>query len=175
MAEFVSFEPDVEVQGGVLSAWIAGTQGKVLPYLQNHGIRDVSPTDWYNLQYALDGLHEFAQVSSLFNAGLMIPEHAVFPPGIDSLQDVLAALDVAYHMNHRNGEIGHYHLTMINERHWQMVGQNPYPCEFDFGLLSYLARVFPVNGAETEVKVIHDPHAPCRKDGADSCTFHIMW
>lgn len=175
MAEFVSFEPDVEVQGGVLAAWIAGTQGKIMPYLDKHGITEVSPTGWYKLQAALDALHEFSRMSSLFNAGLLIPEHAVFPPGIETLHDVLAALNVAYHMNHRNGEIGTYKLTVIDDHHLQMVAENPYPCEFDVGLLAYLARHFPVNGTDAEVTIIHDPDAPCRKNGAHSCTFHLTW
>jgi hypothetical protein len=175
MTEFVSFDPDVEVQGGVLAAWIAGTQGKVMPYLDQQGITEVDPEGWYNLQAALDGLRAFSQMSSLFNAGLLIPEHAVFPPGIETLQDVLAALDTAYHMNHRNGEIGHYRLAVVDDHHMQMAGENPYPCEFDFGLLTYLARHFPLNGTEAEVIVTHDPDAPCRKDGADSCTYHLTW
>ncbi len=173
MTEFASFDPDVEVRGEVLMAWIDGTRGKVMPYLEEQGIPRVENGLWYRLQTALDALYAFSLSSSLFNAGLLIPEHAVFPPDIQTFDDVLKALDTAYHMNHRNGEIGHYQVDFTSDRHVTVTAENPYPCEFDFGLLRYLAGRFAPEGIEIEV--VHDPKAPCRKTGDHSCTYHLKW
>ncbi|NDJ75785.1 MAG: hypothetical protein GYB65_05970 [Chloroflexi bacterium] len=174
MAEFVAFDPNVEVSGRVLKAWIAGTEHKVIPYLEAHEIFHVQPEAWYPKQPALNALRKFGQVSSLFNAGLMIPQHAEFPPNIDDLETAVNLLDQAYHMNHRSGEIGHYIVKAINERSIVMVCENPYPCEFDFGLLHVLAQRFKPEGVE-KIEVNHDPDEPCRKTGGDSCTYHIVW
>jgi hypothetical protein len=173
MAEFVSFDPHVEVRGEVLMAWLSGTRNKVRPYLQDHGISGVQAGVWYPLQPALDAMREFGLSYSLFNAGLLIPEHAVFPPGLNTLSDVLRALDSAYHLNHRNGESGHYHVDFADEHTITVVSENPYPCEFDFGLLRYLADQFAPD--DVNVQVAHDPKAPCRKDGDQSCTYHVTW
>jgi hypothetical protein len=173
MAEFVSFDPLVEVRGEVLMAWLAGTQDKLLPYLQDHGISDVQAKAWYPLQAALDALQEFGLSYSLFNTGLLIPEHTAFPPGLNTLHDALQALDATYHQNHRNGESGHYHVDFIDERMITVVAENPYPCELDFGLLHHLADQFAPDGAK--VQVTHDQKEPCRKDGYHSCTFHLTW
>jgi hypothetical protein len=92
---------------------------------------------------------------------------------------------VAYHINHRKagspmfnpetGEmtegIGHYkYHAAPNEKRITMVGENPYPCDFDRGLVSALAARF-----ETQSSTAHDNDAPCRKKGADSCTYIVRW
>lgn len=171
MAEFISYDPHVEVRGEVLLAWLAGTQRKILPYLNDCGILQVEAGAWYPLQPALDALNAFGQSGSLFNAGLLIPEHAVFPPGLQTMEDVLNALDTAYHLNHRSGEIGHYFIEQVDAHHITVTAENPYPCEFDFGLLRYIAEQFGPGGVE----VVHDAHAPCRRLGDESCTYHLKW
>jgi len=50
----------------------------------------------------------------LFAIGKAIPESAIFPPEIQGLEMGLSAIDIAYHMNHRGGEIGHYNLILYD-------------------------------------------------------------
>jgi len=173
MSEFVSFDPRVEVASEVLLAWIAGTEGKVVPYLEARGIADVQPGQWYGLQTALDGLHDFSQVTSLFNAGMLIPQHAAFPPGIDDIWSAFKLLNEAYHMNHRYGEIGFYKMVQVDDHTIDMICQNPYPCEFDFGLVFCLAHRFAPN--DEQVEVIHDKQGSCRKRGGDYCTYRVKF
>lgn len=173
MAEFVAFDPNVEVSGHVLTAWLLGTERKIEPLLSAHGINGVEGEGWYHLQSALDALYDFSLNFPIFNAGMLIPEYAPFPPDIHDIESGLNLLDVAYHINHRQGEIGHYMATRVNERTFDVIAENPYPCEFDYGLMHNLAHRLLPEGVE--IKIVHDRRAPCRKNGASSCTYHISW
>jgi hypothetical protein len=94
-------------------------------------------------------------------------------------------VDVAYHINHRkNGVplfdmnrgtmsegIGHYGYERIAGKN-KIVSlcKNPYPCAFDHGILTAMARKFA-----PAAKVTHDDSKECRSKGADSCTYVITW
>jgi hypothetical protein len=121
----------------------------------------------------------------LFQFGQHVPKYAPFPPTITDIHSALGSVDVAYHMNHRkNGKvmfnpatgqmlegIGHYGYKAVpRERRIVSVCENPYPCDFDRGLISGLATRF-----EKFSRVTHDDSAPCRKNGANSCTYVITW
>jgi len=77
-------------------------------------------------------------------------------------------------MNHRGGEIGTYSFAATNGTAGKMFCQNPYPCEFDRGIITAMARRFSPGGSR-QVCVEHDDEAPCRKQGAESCTYHVRW
>jgi len=105
--------------------------------------------------------------------GMKIPETAVFPPGINSIEIALNVLNDAYHMNHRNGEIGSYDAVKVGEQHYKMVCRNPYPTDFDYGIIYGLVRRFcPLN---TRFTVTVDETAPNRQKGADSTTYIVTW
>jgi hypothetical protein len=50
------------------------------------------------------------------------------------------------------------------------VCDNPYPCAFDRGIITAMAQ-----GFELQAKVVHDDAKPCRKQGAESCTYIASW
>jgi len=85
----------------------------------------------------------------------------------------LASIDVAYHMNHRGGEIGPYDFEKTGDRSGKMICPNPYPCDFDMGIIAAVANKFAPEG--TFVTVKQDDSQPCRNEGADSCTYLISW
>ena len=76
--------------------------------------------------------------------GKAIPENADFPPEVDNLEKALGPIDVAYPMNHRGGETGHYKLVSYDEEKKEatMVCNNPYPSEFDRGIITTMLRKF---------------------------------
>lgn len=122
--------------------------------------------------------------NTILNIGKKIPEKAVFPMNITSIDDSLKSIDVAYHMNHRNAQgkvlynngallegIGHYSYSRpSSENKIIMVCENPYPCDFDRGIISAQALKF-----EPTAVIKHDLTKECRKLGADSCTYIITW
>ena len=85
----------------------------------------------------------------------------------------MASIDVAYHMNHRGGDIGSYRFESTGPKSGKMICRNPYPSDLDQGIVYAVARRFAPKGAFPLVKL--DETAPSRKRGADACTFLIAW
>lgn len=80
---------------------------------------------------------------------------------------------MAYHLNHRGGEIGSYKYQSTGPKSGKLVCHNPYPSDFDQGIITAAARKFAPPGVFPAVKL--DETAPTRKKGADACTFLITW
>ncbi len=194
MAQFVAFEEDIEVNGETMLAFIKSmkngeeTRSEILA---NHGLTP-DTGKWYNQQQWLDAFEEASDKlgeMNLFLIGKAIIENAQFPP-INSLEEGLASIDVAYHMNHRKNSkplfspatgsmtegIGHYSLANFDEKERTavMVCHNPYPSKFDEGIIAQLVRKFrPSDSIRTSVTL--DPDKETRKDGNETCTYKISW
>ncbi len=180
MAQFKAFAPGVSVNGETVLSVVAGMGGfkaQALKILAKNGIEDPQPGKWYSQQAWLDSFKDISEsigAKILFEIGKKIPENAQWPPEIDSIEKALPSIDLAYRMNHKDGEIGHYNFKHKDEKSGIMVCHNPYPCEFDRGILISVARKFkPASSPFVTVK--HDDTAPCRTKGADSCTYLIAW
>jgi len=185
MAEFQSFSPEVEVTGEVLMAFLAGFpqefQSPGLLILEKHGLSNPKPNGFYPLQRFLDAMKEISDTYSaqmLYRVGEQIALHALLPPGIDDLQTCLGSINVAYHMNHRGGEIGVYEYRYLGTQDYVekaiMVCSNPYPCSFDRGVIEGFAGRFKPPGCK-DIVVRHDDSQPCRRRGDGSCTYVISW
>jgi hypothetical protein len=180
MAQFQAFAEGVEVNGETVLSVLNGMLGSreiARGILAKHGIADPQPGQWYPQQAWLDAFKDIADqvgVTALLEIGKTIPESAQWPPGTDSIEKAMALIDVAYHMNHRGGEIGHYQFKDRGDRAGAMICHNPYPCNFDWGLVGAVANKFkPKDVAVVSVK--HDDSQPCREKGGDACTFLIRW
>jgi hypothetical protein len=180
MAEFVGFDPIVQVSGEAVSAVVHGMGGakwKALKILAEHNIHDPKWEMWYLQKNWLSAFREISETfgqETLHAIGLKIPENAKFPPDIDTIENALRSIDVAYHMNHRGGEIGIYGFESTGPRSATMVCRNPYPCSFDRGIIEAMAVRFKPDDS-VAVSVQHDDSAPCRRHGADSCTYLVTW
>jgi len=175
MAELVSFDPNVEVLGRVVLAYINSFVNKDLAekLIGAHGIKDIDPDGWYSQQDLFNGFKDIANKlgeGAFYRVGSKIPENAKFPPYRD-IYEAFEVLDQAYHMNHRNGEIGHYILKEKSDFHIVVECRNPYPCEFDKGLCLALARIYKPTATLIEEEYV----AGCRKKGDDSCVYRISW
>ena len=170
--EYQPFDPNVEVLGRNIKALIAGTGNEILKALQHHDITDIQDDQWYPQSAVLAALQEFGETANMVSVGTQVIKHTVFPPDVDSIEKALMAIDIAYHMNHRNGDVGYYRAEMQGPRHIVMECKNPYPCDFDYGLIYGVARRFlPADG---DLVVEHAP-GDCRKDGTDVCIYHVTW
>lgn len=180
MAQFKAMADGVEVNGETVLAIVDGMgrfNRRAAQVLASHGIEDPQPGQWYSQQRWLDAFQfiaEEAGPATLFRIGLKIPEHARFPPEIDSVEKALRSIDVAYHMNHRGGEIGCYRFEPIGENSARMICENPYPCDFDCGIIEGIARKY-ASGRPSDVFVRHDDSGCCRKQGDDRCVYEVSW
>ena len=179
MAQFVAFEEGVEVNGETVLSIVDGSvmKDKALKILEKNAIVDPTPGMWYSQQGWLNAFREIADSigpRTLHAIGLKIPDNANFPPEIDSVHAALGAIDVAYHMNHRFGEIGHYAFEAVDDRSARMICSNPYPCDFDRGIIAAMVMRFMPEGSVL-VSVDHEPDSGCRKNGDESCIYTVNW
>ena len=197
--QFKVFEPDIEVNGPTVYSIIAGLGyftnlsrryfSRVnIGTVVNKELR-IDMNGWYPQAAWLEAFKNIAeQVGDrvLYSIGLSIPETAQFPPWVVDIDTAIKAIDVAYHINHRkNGHllfnmnsgamtegIGHYGYERDRSGKDQIisVSHNPYPCAFDRGIITAMARKFQGNA-----QVTHDNTRECRSNGAETCTYIITW
>jgi hypothetical protein len=190
--QFKSFEPGIEVNGQTILSVVKGAsvfEQTARKFLANNGLADVKDRGdaWYPQQAWLDTFAEIQNTvgrQTVFLIGKKIPESAEFPPHIKTIEDALASINIAYHMNHRKGAqvmfnpatgsmlegIGHYGYKPDGERRAVLQCENPYPCNFDRGIITTMALRF-CDSAVVE----HDNSAPCRDKGDASCTYRVRW
>jgi hypothetical protein len=197
--QFKAFEKGIEVNGRTVYAFVDGmgdfkSLGK--QYMSDVGIGTMENgkwlfdiDGWYPQQAWLNGFVAVArEVGSgiLYKIGCAIPANAEFPPWVTDIHSAIRSIDVAYHTNHRkNGVgclydaatdtllegIGHYGYERVPGKNLIIsVSHNPYPCAFDQGIIYAMARKY-----DTKVTVVHDDSKPCRKNGAETCTYLISW
>jgi hypothetical protein len=197
--QFKPFEAGIEVSGECIGSMVDGFKKYptvALKYMSKHGLvkptgpnaGEVDRSAWFPLESwlaAYEAISGEIGLNSLYACGRSIPENAVFPPNVTDVVSAISSIEVAYHMNHRKGGvvmfnpetgkflegIGHYRVEALPEEHRIVVQcENPYPCDFDRGIVAAMANRF-----EPEAKTVHDMDRPCRKKGADSCTYVVFW
>lgn len=148
MKAFQAGSPDIEVDGRTLLADIEGILlGAVARELfARHGMTSIEPAGWYPLQAWLS-VYRFIQEQlgpeTLFSIGRRVPYNAEFP--VEQIFDVASALrslNDAYQSAHRNGDVGQYRFVEIGMDHYEVHCDNPYPNEFDFGIVCSLVERF---------------------------------
>jgi hypothetical protein len=178
MAQFVAFAPDAELIGQSMLVTIEAMGSSVLPLLKKHGIENIHPDRWYPQQPFLDFFRDvasgdFSSVFDLVSIGMKAPEIALWPENVKSIQDALFSIGEAYKMNHRGSEFGYYKATQTGEREIEMECKNPYPCDFDYGLVYNTAKLYlPADG---QLTVEHAATGRCRQHGDDVCTYIVSW
>jgi hypothetical protein len=196
--QFKALHPNIEVNGRTVFAIVDAFTLKKIPsqILLAEGIGEptaggvvaVAPERWYLQQAWLRAFERIATEighGALYAIGLRIPENAAFPPWVKDIDGAIRSIDVAYHLNHRREGrvmfdpssgtmlegIGHYGYTRIaGQRTIVSECNNPYPCDFDAGILAAMAKRF-----EKTAVVTHDRTGMCRNKGHDSCTYVVTW
>lgn len=156
-----------------------------VPLPGTHGSKVVP--DWIPLDTNLHILEQIGRAfgdAALLEIGASVPEHALFPPHVDGVSPALQSLDVAYHLNHRRDGvvmyepatrttlegIGHYRLRDLDAHGVVCHSTSMYPCPFDLGLVTGLARRFEPGAA-----VRHAAGDLCRGRGAEACAYVVSW
>lgn len=182
MAQFTAFDENVKVKGQTILSIVKALpvdQEAKCEMLHAHGIINPVAGNWYPQQAWLNAFKELSEKFGdhlLFKIGGIIPDHAAFPPGTDTLKHALQSIDKAYQMNHRGGEIGSYRLVDFNEKEKKavMICQTPYPSEFDRGIISaMLQKHRPASSVKQSVHL--DTTKTSRTKGSHSCTYKLFW
>jgi hypothetical protein len=191
MAQFVAYNKDAEVNGQTIMSLVKGMSGfetTASNILKKHGIADLNEQGWYPQQAWLDAFREIADKigsQTLITIGTQIVESAQWPPSVNSVESALASVDVAYHMNHRiNGRvlfdpktgvmlegIGHYYFEKVSNNEFKVTCDNPYPCDFDKGILKGVVNKFKPTNSKAEF--FESSKVVCRKTGGGKC-IHLI-
>lgn len=159
------------VEEGVTMRWDAG-----VPHVE----------DWYpvgGVLAVLERVHEQLGEDALFRIGQSVLANVTLPGDADGIRRALRALDIIYHASHRRDGvamfdaktgrvadgIGHY-VCADAARHSSVTTSSLYPCAFDRGLVTAMARRF-----EPNAEVNHLGGARCRRRGAAACTYVVTW
>ncbi len=179
MAQFIPFDDNAMVNGSTVMATINAFPKFMrevgVEMLQNNGIDHLTDDGWYPQKKWLDTFKEISikfGENTLFQIGKSIPDSAKFPPNMNTLEEAFNLLSVAYQMNHKDGDIGVFEVHSIDEEKKEIIFycKNPYPCDFDRGVLTAMARKF-----KTGVNVGYVEGKPRRKDGADESWYIITY
>lgn len=68
--------------------------------------------------------------------------------------------------------IGHYIFEKLSENEFRIGCENPYPCEFDKGLIKGVVEQFKKPGQKVEFK--ENVKLGCRNEGGHKCTYHVL-
>ena len=178
MAVFKARDPNVEVLGANIFSVIEGMgvfKMTALEILESCGIKDLDPQKWYNSQNWLDAfkiIYERLGDATLKFIGTKIPEVTKLPPQINSIEAFLPMLDMAFYMNHKGGDIGHYKFEETGNKEGFLTVDNPYPCAFDHGLIQGFLEKFREPNSIPSVK--HEP-GNCIMNGDSACKYHLRW
>ena len=194
MVQFKAITPSAKVSGDAILAMVEGLgafKRMALEIFEQNEVRDPQKDEWYPQQSWLNAFKTIAErigPNTLYNIGTKIPENAKWPPNVDTIDKALGSIDIAYHMNHQidnemlfnpnTGEmkegIGHYGFELLKENKVKMVCNNPYPCDFDRGIITNTAVIFNKN-KDQYPSVLHDDSGSCRKNGDNACNYIVSW
>jgi hypothetical protein len=194
----MGYDANIEVSGECIGAILDGFKqypAVAVKFLARFGLikneatkpSDIDRSAWYSMEAwlaAYKGIAEEIGANSLYAIGRRIPQNGPLPPSITDIHGAIPMLDVAYHLAHRKGGavmfnpengqmlegIGHYRYEARGDREIVCVCENPYPCDFDRGLVSAMAQRF-----EEFSQTVHDESGPCRKNGGASCAYVVTW
>lgn len=121
----------------------------LLNIFAEEGIIDPQVMGWYSTQKLANFYQKVLKQygpNTLFDLGKAVPETAVLPDGLDTLEKLLAALPMTYDMNHRNGYVGFLKIVSHDVEEKKIIVQSytPYASDFTRGFLTAFIRMFRV-------------------------------
>jgi hypothetical protein len=195
---YVAFEPGLQILGQALYTLADGFgafRSLAAQYFLAEGIgtadKDgalkLDPMAWYSVDAELRMMKRVSQELGslvLFNGGKKIPENAMFPPTAD-IHTGLAAIDVAYHMNH--GKNGRPLFDAASGRKLPgagslvyrpapsgnqgvLIAHTFYPDDFVRGLILSMAHKF-----KPDARVEMDTSKPSISKGGETTTWLVSW
>jgi hypothetical protein len=183
MATYEAFDEDVEVHGRTILAVVDDALARfsesyrrtAYDALAANGFDEPSADEWYPQQDWLDTFEVIAaelEPHILDRLGEQIPDVAEWPSAPSTVAEGLRSVDDAYRRNHRGGDIGRYGFESTGDRTGEMTCLNPYPCEFDRGLIRAVTRRY----APVESFVFVEERGDrCRRAGDDACVYAVSW
>lgn len=183
MVTYEAFDPNVEINGQTVLTIVEEAMGlfsddyrtRALDALAEEGISEPATDEWYPQQAWLNAFETIAydlQPHVLDRLGEALPDVAEWPNNFNDVSTGIQSIGKAYERNHRGGEIGSYEYEEIDGQTGIVTCDNPYPCQFDRGLIRGVAQKYaPVDS----FVFVEETGETCRRDGDDTCTYTVHW
>lgn len=176
--EIKPFDKEAKVLGLALKSSImslpAFTQKNMFQLLKTIGIEELNVKTWYDMgaiaKFYSQIIKDFGP-NTMFELGKSIPENASFPPEVDNIEAGLQAINAAYGTHHQ-GYVGFYKVVEHDIASKKIIMQcyNPYPCSFDKGVITAMARKFQMG-----VRVDLDKTKPYKDNGGNESWYIITY
>ncbi|GAB2953262.1 hypothetical protein GCM10027048_18100 [Hymenobacter coalescens] len=130
--------------------------------LVRHGLPAApQPGEWYPVAKWLQVLADIEAHygrPTLYAAGLQVVEHSVWPEGLITLEQALASLNTSLRANIQGDDIGSYRCETIGPRALRVECITPAPADYEYGLITGLARrLKPTGAVRVRVQLVEEP------------------
>ena len=195
MAQFISYNPNIEVAGVYVFSFINAMRRDIeyrQEVLAKHNIIAHKDNTWYPLQAFLNAMKEIGDTTGEMNLFIMGLSAIKNTPILDNtnLKEVLAMTNNRIHALHRlegklmynptTGEklegLGNIILTEFDDNNGiaTITSDSPYPSKTEEGVFTgRLQQYKPINSEFHQVK--EDITKPRKSQGDDSTTFILRW
>ncbi len=147
LSTFLEQYPDAEIRGGQILAIQHAMGAIAAPYFKQAGLGEVQPDGWYSMAQYLEVIYDIVNenssvMSELVALGVVVVEHALLPPEIDTLEKGLWAMQQGWKMNSRNAQDVIWQIEKLGENHFVCTTSSPFPADQEYGVLYGFARRF---------------------------------
>lgn len=168
-------EANAEYSGAALNSFVLAfgeSNSVVQKILVDAGVDQIDPERWYDYRWANSIYYRIGELvgrAAVIAVGRRMIEAAVFPPGIDSVQQVLSSLGAAFKLNTRGADVGDIFCTIEDDYSATIVRTQRGLCPLNIGIIEGCC-------ARHDVKpLIEHGAGGCQDDGAPTCTYHVSW
>ena len=183
MTRYMSFDPNVEINGRTASAFVVNlNHDDMHEVLVRHGFDNVDPTRWYNLQKLLDVLSDLSEdVNGMEN--LVALGMAAGQIGLDNLpteyknaaaeQGLRAYCEAMYPARQRGGDAGTMTFAVESDNHYVITARVPYPDDLMYGVLYAYLRYYKRPSQIFTLR--YDDTVQRREKGGENTIYHILF
>ena len=135
---------------------------EIMPLLKKHGFADINAEQWYPQQSIVNLYRDIEEgrsnvSESLVAIGIKSVETMQFPPEVNTMQAVIAAMSASYSLVHRNmrpdeGTWGRF----LSDGHAQAIINTPYPTDVFYGYYWGLMKKYKPAGANFRVAEVEN-------------------
>ncbi|MCC6572799.1 MAG: hypothetical protein IT462_03320 [Planctomycetes bacterium] len=171
---FVAPSPKNMIVGRSMNTFIDGVmiRGVAREILAREGLEEIDPGAMYPQQKGLDVMRRIAEkigAETLFSIGYRVPYNAEFPDSIRDVRSALGSINPAYRLAVLGTNIGRYEFSEPEQGRYEVLCENPYPCDFDLGIVTALVERY--RGSQLYL-ISHAPDS-CRKKAGPHCRYRV--
>jgi len=182
MTRYKSFDPNLELNGRTTSAFIVNIKyDDIAALLIKHGLNDIDPMQWYNMQKVLDVMTEISEnvnaSENLVAVGMAAGQLALdnLPPqyvDMTTEQWLRTYCEQLYPTRHRGGYCGEMVFQVVTDTHYIITAHIPYPDDLMYGV--FYAHIRHFMRRKQSFVLHYDPDVLRRELGGEKTIYHVV-